>query len=90
MLNKQTGAKARFVYDDWLERSPENPTATVTLHEASSDTAKVCGMKGMGISQRVTEWHVVLCPGAGGVIGLGRRGAEGGEKEELLGREACM
>ncbi|KAJ9526209.1 hypothetical protein QJQ45_009677 [Haematococcus lacustris] len=39
VVNKKTGAKSRFVYNQWLERSPTNPEATVTLAEASSAQA---------------------------------------------------
>lgn len=31
----------RFTYDDWLEETPENPSASVTLKEAGSDEARL-------------------------------------------------
>eukprot|EP00798_Chlamydomonas_sp_ICE-L_P018431 gene18431-24907_t len=40
VLNKVTGAKSRFVYNDWLEKNEKTPTLTVTLPEASSEAAK--------------------------------------------------
>ena len=36
VLNQASGAVSRFLYDDWLERTPANPGGTVTLKEVGS------------------------------------------------------
>ena len=40
VLNLSSGARAMFQYGDWLDKTKENPTATVVLLEATSEEAK--------------------------------------------------
>ncbi len=53
-MNLQSGALYRFFYNNWLEKSSHNPTATVTLKEAGSDEAKSAkkNVRGKGIRER--------------------------------------
>jgi hypothetical protein len=51
VLNQSTGVTARFLYDNWLDRTKSNPSATVTLKEVNSAEAKA------GINKvRVFQW----------------------------------
>ncbi|KAG1672531.1 hypothetical protein FOA52_002840, partial [Chlamydomonas sp. UWO 241] len=43
VLNKKSGQVYRFIYDNWLEESEENPRGAVTLKEAGSDDARLAG-----------------------------------------------
>ena len=48
VLNLQTGAVSRFVYNDWLQKSETNPTASVTLKEVNSAEMKAARTKARG------------------------------------------
>ena len=52
VLNQASGAVSRFLYDDWLERTPANPGGTVTLKEVGS----VVGGTKVGSWVQETTW----------------------------------
>ena len=51
VLNQSTGVTARFLYDNWLDRTRDNPTATVTLKEINSAEAKAGILKVRGVGR---------------------------------------
>ena len=69
VLNLRTGALARFEYDSWLEKTKENPTAKVTLKEASSDEARM--------ERKSLQWRIVTQ--TSNFLGAGTDGAGEGD-----------
>lgn len=82
VLNLQTGAVSRFVYNDWLQKSEANPTASVTLKEVNSAEMKAARTKASGEEGRGESlWQAGRREGWGAQGRGGLRAGGGGGKE---------